>query len=1365
MPSNAIRFQGDLIVAELGTNSVVRAIGEDPAQRVTLAEGLGVPAGLAATDDDLWVGDWSAGMVLQIVAGGQMLAEPAPVATGLASPEGLAVAPDGNLLVVETGAGRLSSIDPETGRVSTVAEGLDLGIKATPATPPAHVFSGVAVGPSGTIYITSDINSQLLAIPPTQEEVNKAISRRDYEEAMNLGKLEVYDEIVSPEVVLHTTSGDFMGLEGFKAVASMYLAAFPNLHFNIDDMVAEGDMVGIRWSNTGTHQGELMGIPATGASIVGAGISIHRISNGKIQEAWLFADDLGILQQLGAMPPMPEGPPAMQRAAPEDFVWSAPSDVTGAPGDPEANKAIVMREFDAWNQGDLDALMTVLDESYADDYVHHSPAHPHVTDFEGYKRWAFEEVFPFFPDLYIPVEEVIAEGDKVVVRWGFIGTHIAFGKQVTQTGTAIYRIADGKIVEQWYACDMLTVIQQMGAMAELEANKAVVARSVEDLYNQGNLDVADEVMTVDCIQHEPDGSVTVGIENVKQAMMGLINGFPDLQIVIEDMVAEENKVTARFTNYFGTHQGVFAGMPPTGNEVTFISIATFRLVDGKIAEVWQGPDLMGIMEQLGVMPPTRENYEWGESSQVTGAPGDPETNKASVQDMFDEIFGSKKLAAIDQVVADEFIMHDPTSPMEIRGPEGYKQYNGMFFAGFPDIQMTIDYTVAEVDKVVLRWSASGTHTGEFMSIPPTGRPVTVTGISIFRFADGKIVEIWVSYDALGMMQQLTMSQEEYNKAVALRVVEMWNTGSLDMADELFATDFVNHDPNRPEVIDLESFKQFIVENHIAFPDFHTDFHDMVAGGDKVAVRWTVTGTHKGELSGIPPTCNQLAVTGIIVYRFADGKVVEAWWSYDALGMMQQLGVIPPIPDAPMPFLNRSGGSENFVWGEPSAVTGDPGDPEANRELVIRSVEEIWNIDSADMSQEVMDEIFSSDFINHDPLYSPIVMDAESFKQWIFDHRGDSGPAGIVIDDMIIEGDMIAYSSTVVPINLTGMTICRFADGKMVEQWFSKDVMPALIAMGMLPPMPEPTPEGYDNVFFMSLSPGLNMIALPLKPITPHTARSLAEEIGATMVIRYDTTLGRFVGFTPAASDDGFTIEGGKGYIVNVPDGGTVAFTGAAWANELPVEMAPTDHTSSAWAFVVSGSVLDGDIISDGDGNYTAVVKNLSTGEIYKEPVKPDGYFAAAWADLNRRAVVKVGDKLEVAVVDGSGSIVSGPFVHDVTLDAIRNAVVNVHMKLGDIIPAESALLQNYPNPFNPETWIPFHLSREADVSVRIYDSVGRLIRSLALGHKSEGIYEDRDEAAYWDGRNQAGETVASGVYFYTIQAGDYTATRTMTVTR
>jgi DNA-binding beta-propeller fold protein YncE len=135
----------------------------NPAERVTLASGLGVPVGLAATDDDLWISDAAAGSVLQIVANGESLTEPVLIAKDLASPEGLAVTPDGNLLVVEAKAGRLLSIDLGTGNVSTIAEELELGWKSDH---PTWLFNGVAVGQSGTIYVTGDIANVLYRIEP-----------------------------------------------------------------------------------------------------------------------------------------------------------------------------------------------------------------------------------------------------------------------------------------------------------------------------------------------------------------------------------------------------------------------------------------------------------------------------------------------------------------------------------------------------------------------------------------------------------------------------------------------------------------------------------------------------------------------------------------------------------------------------------------------------------------------------------------------------------------------------------------------------------------------------------------------------------------------------------------------------------------------------------------------------------------------------------------------------------------------------------------------------------------------------------------------------------------------------------------------
>ena len=98
-----------------------------------------------------------------------------------------------------------------------------------------------------------------------------------------------------------------------------------------------------------------------------------------------------------------------------------------------------------------------------------------------------------------------------------------------------------------------------------------------------------------------------------------------------------------------------------------------------------------------------------------------------------------------------------------------------------------------------------------------------------------------------------------------------------------------------------------------------------------------------------------------------------------------------------------------------------------------------------------------------------------------------------------------------------------------------------------------------------------------------------------------------------------------------------------------------------------------------------------------------------------------------------------------------------------MMPSETALLPNYPNPFNPETWIPYRLKKHAEVALTMYDTNGHKVRTLDIGHQPSGVYESRERAAYWDGRNHNGETVAGGVYFYTLRTGDFSATRKMLV--
>ena len=139
------------------------------------------------------------------------------------------------------------------------------------------------------------------------------------------------------------------------------------------------------------------------------------------------------------------------------------------------------------------------------------------------------------------------------------------------------------------------------------------------------------------------------------------------------------------------------------------------------------------------------------------------------------------------------------------------------------------------------------------------------------------------------------------------------------------------------------------------------------------------------------------------------------------------------------------------------------------------------------------------------------------------------------------------------------------------------------------------------------------------------------------------------------------------------------------------------------------------------------------------------------------------DSLEWLSVSDVRQWLSQARQRDFTDPSVRRGILFLEQLLASMVPKETALLSNYPNPFNPETWIPYQLSKPAYVTLTIYAANGQVVRRLVLGHQPAGVYQNRSRAAYWDGKNAVGEPVASGVYFYTLTAGDFTATRKMLI--
>ncbi len=291
-------------------------------------------------------------------------------------------------------------------------------------------------------------------------EANKALVRRPLEEAYNKGNLDVIDEVYAADYTWPIDKPQTHSSAEFKQHVAEVRAAFPDIHITAEDMIAEGDKVVTRWTIIATHKGEFMGVPATGKKVAGTGILITRIADGKIAGDWENSDQLGLMQQLGVYPPVPGGPPFMNREG-EDFLWGDPSKVTGAPGDPEANKAVYRRLLEeVFIQGDVDAI----GEFISIDLVNHDPLWPDVTDFESLKQWAMMMVADATSDLEITIDDLIAEGDKVVGRWTTSFTDPTTGTHVKVTGVDIIRVADGKVVEWWWSKDYLGLLQKLGVI-------------------------------------------------------------------------------------------------------------------------------------------------------------------------------------------------------------------------------------------------------------------------------------------------------------------------------------------------------------------------------------------------------------------------------------------------------------------------------------------------------------------------------------------------------------------------------------------------------------------------------------------------------------------------------------------------------------------------------------------------------------------------------------------------------------------------------------------------------------------------------------------------------------------------------------
>ncbi len=314
-----------------------------------------------------------------------------------------------------------------------------------------------------------------------------------------------------------------------------------------------------------------------------------------------------------------------------------------------------------------------------------------------------------------------------------------------------------------------------------------------------------------------------------------------------------------------------------------------------------------------------------------------------------------------------------------------------------------------------------------------------------------------------------------------------------------------------------------------------------------------------------------------------------------------------------------------------------------------------------------------------------------------------------------------------------------------------------------------TGEAWDDGT-INLSAGQNLVGLPLNDASVTNISdiiTLFDGSVANIIVSID---GNFQAISRAGDPGDGPVMGDAAYLITATADASATVTGDGWTNDTlagaaPIALAGYKVDGQTPVLDVHGAVVD-EVTGLAKEGFRVKVKNLSTKASLSR-ITSDETAAVAYnmtfVDLNDAHAARVGDVLEISVDSPDPLIGVKPVRHIVTVDDVKSGILEVEDLIAYEIPAETELLRNYPNPFNPETWIPYRLAEDADVTLTLYDSTGRVVRTLDLGHQTAAVYESRAKAIYWDGRNRFGEQVASGIYFYSLSAGDFSATRKMLI--
>lgn len=285
-------------------------------------------------------------------------------------------------------------------------------------------------------------------------------------------------------------------------------------------------------------------------------------------------------------------------------------------------------------------------------------------------------------------------------------------------------------------------------MSVEEDNKELARRYYRELMSGGDLSFVDQYFAPEFEFTNPTHTEPYKGQEFKDLVTMLRGAFPDLKFTVEHMLAQGDTVVGHWTAR-GTHNGgpletLRGDIPAKGYRFEIDGVSWLRFANGKFVEARINEETLGLLRQIGAVP----------SPTPPTPPTTPADNAALVDRYFKEVWNQGKVDVLDEILSENITVHIPTLFQTIKGRDAVKQYVQETLSGLSDLTYDVERQISEADKVASRWYLQAKHTGTFLGQTATGKEVKDQGVTIFIVAHGKIADIWINEDSLGLLRQV-----------------------------------------------------------------------------------------------------------------------------------------------------------------------------------------------------------------------------------------------------------------------------------------------------------------------------------------------------------------------------------------------------------------------------------------------------------------------------------------------------------------------------------------------------------------------------------------------------------------------------------